>query len=315
MSPLRRFRVIVPAVLLVPPLILASATAALAQVTEPGPGDDTIFVLNGGVQIARDQQVRDVVVINGPVTIEGVVRGDVFVLNGATTIGGEVTGDVIVVNGAVAILAGARIGGDLVTGSGARSISPDATVSGEIRSINFDFVFGRAAIVGAILVWLAVALSALALGMLFLLLAPRAAEAVASVAQTKVGPVIGWGFAAFFGIPVGAGIAIATIVGIPLGIGVLLSLGLLYPFAGIMSAYALGRALLRPPTSRFVSFLLGWVILAGATLIPFLGGLAWFAAMVYGLGSIVVSVWNARREPIAFAAPGAAAPLPPPPTP
>lgn len=308
MSSIRRHRTAVASLILAIPLLAVSAPTASAQAIEPT-NDEPIVVLNGGVQVAPDEQVGDLVVINGPVTIQGTVLGDVFVVNGATTIGGEVTGDVIVVNGAVAVEAGARIGGDLVTGSGTTAVSPQATIEGEQRSVDFGFLFGRAAIVGAILVWLAVALSTLALGMLFLLFAPRGAEAIASVAKEKVGPAIGWGFAMFFGIPIGAGVAIATLVGIPLGIGVLLSLALLYPFAGVTSAHSLGRALLKPPTSRFVSFLLGWAILAGASLIPFLGGLAWLAAIVYGLGSIAVAVWGARRTP----APIAPAAMPPPP--
>jgi cytoskeletal protein CcmA (bactofilin family) len=313
MSSIRRVRAFLPLLLLVVPLLVVTASGAAAQVTDPGEAND-VFGLNGGVQIAPGEEVGDVVVVNGPVTVQGTALGDVFVLNGATTIAGEVTGDVVVVNGAVSVNAGARIGGDLVTGSGTTSISPDATIQGEVRSVDFGFIFGRAAIVGAILVWLAVSLSALTLGMLFLLIAPRAAEAIASAAQSKVGPVIGWGFAMFFGIPIGAGIAIATLVGIPLGVSVLLSLPLLYPFGGIASAWALGRALLKPPTSRFVSFLLGWAILAGASLIPFLGGFVWLAAIVYGLGSIAVAVWGARKAATPVAPSVMPSAMPPPPT-
>jgi predicted ABC-type sugar transport system permease subunit len=39
----------------------------------------------------------------------------------------------------------------------------------------------------------------------------------------------------------------------------------------------------------------GWVIVAGLTLIPVAGGIVWFAATVFGLGAIVVAMWRARR--------------------
>jgi hypothetical protein len=85
-----------------------------------------------------------------------------------------------------------------------------------------------------------------------------------------------------------------------------------------MSAYALGRRLVKPPSSRFASFLLGWAILAGLSIIPFLGGLVWFAAVVYGLGSITVAVWRARRgastTPETSTTPVAPAAIPPPPS-
>jgi hypothetical protein len=316
MPSIRRLRTLIPSILLAVPLLVGSATAARAQVTEPGSGDD-VFVLTGGVQIAAGQTVSDVVVLDGDVSVQGTVSGNLFVLNGDAAVAGEVTGTVIVVNGDAAVAAGARIGGDLVTRSGAATVASDATIEGRQRSVDFEFVFGRAAIVGAIVFWLAVALSALVLGLLFLALAPRAAEAVADVARTAAGPAIGWGFAMFFGLPVAAGLAIVTLAGIPLGVGVLLSLGLLYPLAGILSAYALGRALVKPPSSRFASFLLGWAILAGVSLIPFAGGIAWFAATVYGLGSATVAIWRARRAPTsttvaAATVPVAAVPPPPP---
>jgi hypothetical protein len=317
MSPARRLRIALGLSLFAVPLLALTAPGASAQVTEPG-DDGAIVVLNGGVQVAPDEVVGDVVVVNGRVTVEGTVAGDLFVVNGETTIDGVVENDVVVVKGPVVVNAGARIGGDLVTGTGETTVSPDATIGGERRKVDFDFLFGRAAIVGAILVWLAVAVSALALGMLFLALAPRAAEAIAVVAHTSAGPAIGWGFAAFFGIPIAAGLAIATLVGIPLGVGVLLALGLLYPFGGVMSAYAIGRRLVKPPSSRFTSFLLGWAILAGLSIIPFLGGLVWFAAVVYGLGSITVAVWRARRgvsaTPDASPVPVGPAAIPPPPS-
>jgi hypothetical protein len=224
-----------------------------------------------------------------------------------------VEGSATVLNGTVTVADGARIGGDLTSGETA-DVAPGATIEGAQRRVDFEFVFGRAAIIGAILAWIAVAASTLVLGMLFLAIAPRAATALATTATTKVGPTIGWGFAMFFGIPIAAGLAIATLVGIPLGVAVLLALALLYAFAGVAAAFAVGRALVKPPSSRFVAFVVGWAILAGITLVPFLGGLVWFAAMVYGLGAIAVSIWNARKEPAPSVPTPSAAVLPPPPT-
>ena len=43
-----------------------------------------------------------------------------------------------------------------------------------------------------------------------------------------------------------------------------------------------------------VAFLAGWAILRVVALIPILGGLVWFAAVVFGLGALVVAIWHAR---------------------
>jgi len=282
--------------LLVPALLVAAASGAAAQTTGAGTEGNSIVVITGRVEVPARELVGDVVVVDGDVTIAGTVGGDLFVVNGDVTISGEVLGSATVVSGSVTVAAGARIGGDLTTGETA-DVAPGASIGGDVLRVDFDFVFGRAAIIGAFLFWIAVAVSMLALGILFLAIAPRAASAIAMAATTKVGPTIGWGFGMFFGIPIVAGLAIATLVGIPLGVTVLLALAFLFAFAGVATAFAIGRMLVKPPTSRFVAFLAGWAILAGISLVPFLGGLAWFAATVFGLGAIAVSVWNARREP------------------
>jgi hypothetical protein len=60
------------------------------------------------------------------------------------------------------------------------------------------------------------------------------------------------------------------------------------------TAWILGRSLLRPPTAWVVAFLVGWVILRVVALVPILGGLVWFAAVVFGLGALVVAIWRGR---------------------
>ena len=44
----------------------------------------------------------------------------------------------------------------------------------------------------------------------------------------------------------------------------------------------------------FLAFLVGWGILRVLALIPVLGGLVWFAAVVFGLGALLVAIWRAR---------------------
>ena len=60
----------------------------------------------------------------------------------------------------------------------------------------------------------------------------------------------------------------------------------------------------REPTAWVLAFLVGWGILRVLALIPILGGLVWFAAVVFGLGALVVAIWRARTT--SRAAPAAA---------
>jgi hypothetical protein len=75
---------------------------------------------------------------------------------------------------------------------------------------------------------------------------------------------------------------------------VLAALGLIYALGYAATAWVLGRSILRRPTAWVVAFLLGWAILRAVALIPILGGLVWFAAVVFGLGALLVAIWRGR---------------------
>ena len=64
----------------------------------------------------------------------------------------------------------------------------------------------------------------------------------------------------------------------------------------------LGRTV-TPRARPILSFLAGWGILRIVALVPVLGGLSWFAAVVVGLGAIAVAGYRARsRAPVPTAA-------------
>jgi hypothetical protein len=50
----------------------------------------------------------------------------------------------------------------------------------------------------------------------------------------------------------------------------------------------------REPTAWILAFLAGWGILRILALVPILGGLVGFAAVVFGLGALMVGIWRAR---------------------
>jgi hypothetical protein len=99
------------------------------------------------------------------------------------------------------------------------------------------------------------------------------------------------------------------VVAIPLGLFMLLALALLYTLGYVAGAHAIGRLLVKAPTSRFIAFLAGWAILRVLALVPVLGGLAWTLASIFGLGVL----WVASRRGVVGPMPAQA--VPPPPTP
>jgi hypothetical protein len=206
------------------------------------------------------------------------------------------------------------VGGDVVSRY-TPVIASSATVVGHIRRVSsFNINAGQFTVVGRFLVWIATTVSSFLVGLVLVLFAPRAADATATTAVQKLGASIGFGFLLLIGVPVAAFVAIGILVGIPLGLGILLALGFFYWLGYTFGAYALGRRLIAAPTHRLLAFLAGWGILRGLALIPFLAGLVWLGATVWGLGALAIAARTAGREPAQPAlSPASGPPVPPPP--
>ncbi|MEA2331467.1 MAG: hypothetical protein QOH58_1605 [Thermoleophilaceae bacterium] len=277
-------------------LVLAFTPASAAGQATDGSSRGDRVVITGPVSIDRGETADDVLVIDGPVSVAGRVRGDLVVVSGRLRISGTVDGDVVTVADRATLFPGARVGGDFVYGDERPRVPGSATVEGDIDRVNVDEITDPAGFVGAAALWIAVSVSALVLGLLLLWLAPRALEAAFAAASTSLGPTIGWGLLLFFGLPVLAVIALVTLVGIPLGVAMLLALLPLYAIGYTTTAWLLGRRLVGPPRGRLLAFLAGLAILRALAIIPVVGGIVWFAATVAGLGALMVATWRARHD-------------------
>jgi hypothetical protein len=173
-------------------------------------------------------------------------------------------------------------------------VAADATIDGSTRRVHTNVNWEGFGWAGRLAWWLAVSVSTLVVGLVLVWLVGRARIRILEVGRTGIGPSIGWGLLLFFGVPILAIVSLFTIVGIPLGLGLLAALALIQALGYATTAWILGRSILRTSTAWVVAFLLGWGILRVAALVPVLGGLAWFAAVVLGLGALAVTIWRTR---------------------
>lgn len=263
--------------------LLPAVSAAAAD-----DADDRI-VLVGSVLVDRDETAGDVAVLDGDVTIRGTVTGDVIVGDGDVTIRGTVEGDVLAVAGQVTLGRRGHIEGDLAYGDEQPIRAPGSRVDGETTKFDLN----DASIVGAIGVWIAFSVSFFLLGLILLLLAPKAGDAVARTAKAKAGIAAGVGLLGFILIPIIAIAAFFTLVGIPLGIVLLATIVPLYAIAYVSTAFVLGRLIIKSGP-RILAFLIGLVILQLLTLIPIAGGLIGLLAVIFGLGVLLVTLGRAR---------------------
>jgi hypothetical protein len=268
-------------------------------------------VISGDVNVPRDRTVGDVVVVDGSVAVAGRVEGDVIAVSGPVRVAGTVDGTITAVSDRVTLLPRARVTGDVFYGDERPVIAASATVGGKVSDEGWadaaDFPWG---VVGAVAWWLMVTASTLVLGLILIALAPRAADAVIATARERLGLSLAWGAGLFVSVPIVAVIALVSLVGIPLGVGLLLALVPVAGLAYVTTCYVLGQTLLKDPAGRIPAFLAGWAVLRAVALIPFAGILAWVAAIVVGVGVLVVATWRARGPQPAPAAPSPAAPPP-----
>lgn len=273
--------------------VVAVALSSPAAATA-GEGEDAIVVVNGAVTVERGQVVDGVFVANGDVEVAGTVTGDVFVASGDLLVTGEVEGDVVALTGLTRVGPRAVVGGDLIYADEEPEVSPEATVGGEVREEDWGEFIGALPLIGAVALWVGISVSALILGLFAVMVAPRAADAVSEQARTRLALCIAYGLAVFVGVPLAIVLASATLIGLPLGLALLLALLPLAAIAYVSSAWALGRALVKDG-SRVVAFLAGLAILRVLAILPLLGALVGFAAVIVGLGLLVAAIGADRR--------------------
>jgi hypothetical protein len=266
---------------------------AVAQ--DDGPNTDDQIVLTGRLVVPEDETVQTAVIFNGDAVIDGTVAESLVVFSGRTEITGSVGEHVVVFNGDVLLRSGSRVGGDVISLEDPQ-IEEGATVEGSVDDLQTRWNLYDITFAGRFASWLAFTVSTLVLGLVLLLLAPGLDLASIRSLRVRLGATIGFGLLVFVLLPVVAGLLIATIVGIPLGLFLLFALGLVYSIGYVVGALALGRLVVKEPTSRYVAFLLGWGTLRVIALVPFLGGLAWLVVTVLGLGTLWVAARAAPRE-------------------
>ena len=253
--------------------------------------DNDQVVLNGRLTVASGETVDAAVLFHGSATIDGTVTKSVLVFDGPTEISGHVEQDVVVFNGPVTVRSGAQIDGDLVTNE-SPAVESGATIAGQQQRISSRFDAGAFGLASRFAWWVGYSVSALVLGLVLLLIAPGLDAAIVWAVRARMGGSIGFGALVFFLLPIVAVLLLVTVVALPLGLFVLFALALLYTIGYVAGAHALGRLIVKPPTSRFLAFLAGLGILRVAALVPVLGGLVWLVASILGLGIL----WSVSRR-------------------
>jgi hypothetical protein len=171
------------------------------------------------------------------------------------------------------------------------------TVRGHVQRLDVNSLFAGFVVVILAVLWVAVTLSTAVLGLLFVWLFPRAADAVV-VAGRRIWASFFLGL--FLGVlaPVLGVVIIASVVGIPLGVAVFGTLAVLIPLGYVASALIFGRLMVHGSgtSGRLGAFFAGFGILRFGALVPGLGFVIGFFFSIYGFGAVIIAAWRGGRR-------------------
>lgn len=302
-------------------------------VVETGETVSSVNAFAGSV-IVRGTVTGDVSGVAGDVLIAGTVEGDVSVATGGLRIPGTVEGDVSagagnvhleeggVVGGNVQVGAGTvridgEIGGDATIGAETITLGEDAAIAGsltydgDLRG-NTDAVAGdvtRDPSLGAIdgtgfQPLGAVALAAyaffvnLVLGALLLAAFPRFSDSVADRVATDPlrSGLVGLGVVVV--VPIALVLLLLTVVGIPISLAGMVAFALFAWVALVYGRFAVGAWLLSlvGADNRWLALVLGLLLGAALTLVPYVGGLLNAVIFLLGLGALATVIYEGFRR-------------------
>ena len=277
-------------------LIVLVPVASAAEPWSWGRSERLVIVGGADITLGPDQAVEVFVVVGGHARIEGSAK-TVFVLGGTAELVGARADGVVAVQSRVTIDATSAVNGDVRTLDSTIDAAPGATIGGRIRDVGPDVAFGWIGI-GSVLffVYLAFAISLIAVGLVAAAVAGRQTRAAAALITTEPLPVIGAAFAGLLGLVLAGVVAVVTLVGIPFGVGLLaVALPLLFVLGYVVAGVWLGEQIVgrdRADVERpYLAALVGLSIVGALSIFPPIGGLISFV----GFGAVVLLLWRAAR--------------------
>ncbi|EMA59448.1 bactofilin family protein [Halorubrum kocurii] len=308
-------------------------------VVEEGETVSSVDALAGSI-VVRGTVTGDVSGVAGTIHVveDGRVEGSISGAAGDVRIDGDVGGDVSAGSGNVRVAETAAIGGDVSVGAGYVRIDgridgdvrvgaetvvlgPNADIGGEFRYDAVRFTQDPAATVAGGVVedsslrgevgsftvpdWVATGYGLLAnllLGALLLAVFPAFSARIAGRVSDEPAKNGGAGLLTLVGGPILLTLVAITVIGIPLAVLGAVTFGLAVWVGAVYGQYAVGAWVLRRAErdDRWLSLVAGLLGFAILGLVPIVGGLFVFGALLLGLGALASELrdsFRARRRP------------------
>jgi cytoskeletal protein CcmA (bactofilin family) len=295
--------------------VAGNVDAAVGTITISGRVDGSVRAVGGDITI--DGRIgKDALIAGNTVNLTAKARidRDLNVAARTATLNGKVGRNVSANVQTLHVGNTAGVHGSLTYGSETASIAPGALLQGPVKHAHFDAhwpgtwqVWTTGVWPAAVaFAWLRGFFSLAVLGLVFLLLAPSLGRRTVATIDRRPWASLGLGLAVLITVPLAA--AVTFVIGVFIGGWWLALLALaIYVLAIALSlpitGYFVGQWLLQRAGTREVwpgaSLILGLALLMLASLVPYLGGLVVLAAVLFGLGTLALSLHGAggRESP------------------
>jgi uncharacterized RDD family membrane protein YckC len=284
--------------------------------------------------LKSEDESGDLVVIGGTGTVEGRARGDTVVIFGQFDIRGtaEIDGNLVLIDTDTTVAAGARVRGDLVViggqfnapadfaAGGSHVIIDNHTLGGRFAGvftwITRGLLWGRPIVPQLRWMWAAV----IVLFLVYLLVSLVFEKPVSEVADVLAHrPLSAFGVGLLVLLLVGpiSVLLAVSIIGIAVVPLILCALLVAWVIGKVAGARWLGASIIPraedPRWHTVAAFVLGFVLITAAYMVPILGFVTWTMMGVFGLGASALAFVAAyrRENPLPVPQPTVGAPLPP----
>lgn len=285
--------------------VTGSIRSVAQNISVTGKVDGSVSIAAMTANISGDSTIgRDLTIAAQDITMDGTVGRDAQIVGRSFNTNGKITRDLNVQATTVSLSDKATIGNNFAYVSGPdASVATGAHISGKTTHNQPPKENPTPAAI-TVSAWL----SALSLGFAsFLLLgiallgaSPRMMATTArAITKSPLG-TIGVGFLALILPPVIAVFLFITIIGIPLAFVILFSWMVALIAAISVSSHALGKAVItklkwQEKWQNFAALVIGVLIIFLIALIPYVGGYALFATLLWGLGGLVYAAASQRE--------------------
>lgn len=265
-----------------------------------GTVERNVTALGGTIILGEEAEIAgSIVTAGGTINILSPIGKGATIAGGTVSINNAINGDVTAGVGQLTLQPQAQINGNLTYTSNQKAqIMQGASVSGETKQMmppkpkEKDQQEAFLGLAGVALVFKFMGIvSTLVLGLLFVFFAPNYLKRTAHTVIEKPWQSLGVGVVSLILAPIIFGILLITIFGIPLAFLFIILFAIACYFAKLFVIYLLGEKVGTSLNSKLHSawlFVIGLIIYEILILIPILGWLVELAALIFGLGALLM---------------------------